>query len=187
MTQPNTPEQPTPGNVYGQPMQPQQPPPPKKKTAPKWLIIVALGMIALACTIGGISTFASSDSDTPTGPTIERPDNNLPAVGDDPEPQYIEPDADDFDLTVKTLSKECFGSAGCNIEFRIELAYNGNSDRLDPDGVYELTYEIRGGDDPYINTMRIEGDQYMTDESEFIGTPSSDSELRAEVVDITSR
>jgi hypothetical protein len=48
-----------------------------------------------------------------------------------------------------------FGSAGCDVDFRIEVGYDGPP--LDPSVTYELAYEVKGGEEPLINTLTIEG------------------------------
>lgn len=100
-------------------------------------------------------------------------------------PTYVEPEAEDFELTVNTLEQSCFGSAGCNVTFRVTLGYGGGP--LDPDQVYELTYEVQGGEDPMIRTMEIQGDSYTHNEQDRISTPSSDAELVAVVTKIAAR
>jgi hypothetical protein len=82
------------------------------------------------------------------------------------------------------LTKECFGSAGCNITFRVRLAYDDTAGQLDPDKTYELTYKIRGGEDPLTNTLEITGDNYSTDQEELISTPSSSTKVTAVVTDV---
>lgn len=103
------------------------------------------------------------------------------------EPTYRDPTEDDFELSVKTLEKECFGSAGCNVTFRIEVAFAGDSSDLDPSKTYEVTYEIRGGEDPLINTLTVSGDEYQVDDNEFISTASSGAKLKAVVTDVSER
>ena len=41
------------------------------------------------------------------------------------------------------VEQECFGSAGCNVRFRVELAYL-HHEPLDPTGTCEVTYETEG-------------------------------------------
>lgn len=102
----------------------------------------------------------------------------------EPEPKYDEPAEDSFELTVKTLEKKCFGSAGCNMTFRIEVAASDPTISLDPSKTYELTYEIKGSEDPYVNTLTLEGDEYITDQEEFVGT-AGDVELKAIVTGVS--
>lgn len=98
---------------------------------------------------------------------------------------YYTPKPEDFELTARILSKDCFESAGCLIEFRIELGYSGGD--LDPSTTYEITYEVHGGEDPYINTLEVTGTRYSTDESEDISTASSDDDLVVEILSISER
>ncbi|NED96425.1 hypothetical protein G1H11_14035 [Phytoactinopolyspora alkaliphila] len=125
----------------------------------------------------------STGSEPNLEPVVEDEPAPEPEPEPEPEPDAYEPTVDDFELDVKTLEKQCFGSAGCNVTFRIEVAYGGEP--LDPDTTYEVIYEIEGGDDPKINTLTITGDSYRVDETERIGTPSSDSELVAIVTSVS--
>jgi hypothetical protein len=96
------------------------------------------------------------------------------------------PKARDFTLTVKTLEKTCFGSAGCNITYRIEVGYNGPT--LDPSNTYEVVYEVRGGEDgPQINTLTVEGDQSSVDSEESISTSSASKKLTAVATSVDLR
>lgn len=97
--------------------------------------------------------------------------------------QYPSPVLENFKITLKILSKECFGSAGCNITYRPQLAYGGPT--LDPDITYELTYRVLGGDSgPVTATMTIVGDEYQASDEEFISTSSASKKLRVKLVSI---
>jgi hypothetical protein len=169
-----------------------QPParaPKHKLTFPTWLIAISITLVALCCVGGGILAvvgIAGTDTNDP-GRDI-RPETAEPVgdgePADEPDALYHEPDAEDFELTVKTLSKECFGSAGCLIDFRIELAYVHTGGDLDPAITYEVTYEISGGESSYVNTLTVTGDQYSTEESESIST-ASDVELGVKITDVS--
>lgn len=104
----------------------------------------------------------------------------------DLEPSYYEPGEDDFELTLNVLEQECFGSAGCNVTVRVEVGFSFVGE-LDPDTTYEVTYEILGGEDPKINTLTIEGDEYSVEDGERISTESGDAELTAEVLRVNPR
>ena len=99
-------------------------------------------------------------------------------------PAY-KPTPTDFTLTVKILEKKCYGSAGCNVTFRIELAYSGPP--LDAGRTYELTYEVAGVEDSYVNTLLVTGTQYRTDDRELVSTKSSKAELKATVTAVAER
>jgi len=164
-----------------------QPPlaPPAKRRNP--IAIIALAVIALvAVCIGGIVVFRAvagskpvvADNGNPV--IITSTDPNPPAPGQN---DYHTPVPADFKLDIKILSRECFGSAGCNVAFRVTLAKMGNY-VLDPDREYEITYEVRGGDEVKVNTMTITGDQYSDDDEQLIGTKSSKSKLTAVIMSV---
>lgn len=173
---------PQPGQVYGQP--PAPPAQPAKKKAPTWAVVVAAVILGV-CGIGTIAAIASGGTDDPGPAPGQREAPAEPAADkpDPPDPAFAGLDPDDIELSIKTLEKQCFGSAGCNIVFRIELAYDGPD--LDPAVTYEVTYEITGGDDPYISTLTVTGTEYSTTQEEFLGTPSSSAELTATVTDVS--
>lgn len=109
--------------------------------------------------------------------------DSLETAIDDPQPQYAVPVKSDFSLAVKTLRKKCFGRAGCNIDYRIELTSNTLED-FDPDITYDVTYKVTGGDDTSINTLEVTGDSYSYDQEESLSTLSSSAKLRAVVTDV---
>lgn len=100
------------------------------------------------------------------------------------EPRYHQPVPGDFKLTIKVLEKKCFGEAGCNVTFRVNLAYDDSAGALDPDKTYEITYRVRGGDEPLVNTLEATGDDYSRDREELIGTAGPSAKLTAKVTDV---
>lgn len=187
------------------PQQPEQPadpaavptPPPqqqKNKIPPTWALLTVAAALAL-CGVGGIAAAVTSTgddettvnrTDEPAVPAFDQPDDEPDEPKDEPdepdEPPYT-PKPDDFELSVKTLEKSCFGSAGCSITYRIELSYDGVP--LNDDYTWELTYEMKGAEDPRINTLRVSGEEYWVDEEEFASTASSSDELEAVVTDVS--
>lgn len=143
---------------------------------------------ALAGAIVGLVLVACSGA--PSGPsrTVGTPDPVASAVTsvEPAKASYGTPTVKDFSLKVKTLKKACFGSAGCNVTFRVELSRVG-SVVLDPDKTYDLTYDITGGEDPFTNTLEITGDKYSYDDEEFISTKSSKSVLKAFITSVTEQ
>lgn len=90
----------------------------------------------------------------------------------------------DFKLKVRTLQKQCFGSAGCNITFQIEVVEYGGPDDLGEQR-FRVVYEVRGGEDgPQTNNLIFEGDGYSYEEEETIQTSSSSRRLTAKVVEV---
>ena len=89
----------------------------------------------------------------------------------------------DFKLTPKITGRQCFGSAGCNIKFKVKMVYTGPG--LPEDDTWAVTYEVSGVEDgPAINTFEITGDEYTYDDGEQGSTPSSSTKLKVKVTDV---
>ena len=92
----------------------------------------------------------------------------------------------DFTVTLKVLSKQCFGSAGCNITFRPVLTQHLAKGSLDPAITYDLTYTVTGDESgPQINTLSVTGDQYEQPYEAMASTPNSGTVLSAQVTSVT--
>jgi hypothetical protein len=91
--------------------------------------VIAFGIGAAVGNGGGTSSGtpnAAGSASQPASSTTEVEVTTTAATIDDtPEPS-------DFELTVKTLSKQCFGSAGCNITYRIQSGWDGSMTRTGP-------------------------------------------------------
>jgi hypothetical protein len=156
-----------------------------------WLLtmLVGIGAFLLGLGVGALST--GGDPETVVEPAGGQPTETAEPEAEEPtpepttpEPTYYQPGPEDFELTVKTLEKQCFGSAGCNVTFRVELGYGGPP--LDPSATYEVTYELMGGEDQLISTLTVTGDEYTVPDEESIGTESEDAELVAEVTAVSA-
>lgn len=89
-------------------------------------------------------------------------------------------------LGVQVRSKECFGSAGCNVSVQIEPSYVGTQDVSE--GSWDITYEIRGGEDgPIVETMTLDGGSFSFPEEQLLSTRSSGTKLRAVVIRVQAR
>lgn len=93
----------------------------------------------------------------------------------------LPPEPSEFVLAVDVLEKQCFGSAGCNVTFRIDVSYNGTKELAD----LEITYEVVGGEDPIINTFEVDSNGDASVQSqETVSTSSSKSVLTAKVTKV---
>lgn len=73
----------------------------------------------------------------------------------------------DFKLSAKILSQECFGSAGCNLTYRVQV------DSGRHDGTYEITYDVivPGSEDgPHTDTLTVTDGQYQEPTQDFVST-----------------
>jgi len=198
MTYPGTPDQQQPPIIPpNQPypaFSPYATPPKKKHTVRNVLLIFVAGLVAL-CGVGTIVAAANGGakpSPSPTcdviginGCTTKQGNGGGPAIA----PTHaaapaakVKPDPKGFTIGVKTLKKECFGSAGCNITFRIDPSYNGTA--YTDTTTWEVVYQVNGGEDPLTNRFTLHGGQASFDEEEFIQTKSSSAVLSAVVVEI---
>lgn len=92
----------------------------------------------------------------------------------------------EFKLAVKTLSKQCFGSAGCNITYQIEPTYSGSTP-LPTDKTLTVVYQVLGGQDgPQINNFTVTGQSVRYDKTEFVGTASSSAVLSATAMSVST-
>jgi len=95
-------------------------------------------------------------------------------------PPAVAPLLSDITLTVRIKEKKCFGSAGCNVTFEVDMAMIAPM----PDGTWELTYEVAGVEDgPLIDTIEITGDQYTVSE-QVVGTPRKSTKLTVKATDL---
>lgn len=83
----------------------------------------------------------------------------------------------------KVTKKQCFGSAGCNVEVTIDPQYLGAGD-LPDSGTIEVTYQITGGEDPVVNTFTVEGGQISYTKTEDVQTASSKAKIKAKVTGV---
>jgi hypothetical protein len=190
-TPPQPPDQPTQPGGWGPPAGPPAGLPPGKQPRlwrGRQVLVLALAVGAACLILGTVigAAVARLDKTAGTRPraaATTRP----PAAAEEPattEPAaaYPEPKPSDFDLKVKVLKKENFGSAGSFVTFRIEAAWPKT---YDPDETYEVTYEVRGPEDgPMVNTFEVTGDEYRTQREETASTPSASTRLTARVTDV---
>lgn len=91
--------------------------------------------------------------------------------------------ASDFTLKVKIISKQCFGSAGCNVRYKIQAGWDDSIFR-DIDEC-DVTYSVSGLEDSQMNTLTARKDgKYEADSEEFGSTSSSLKKLTAKATEI---
>lgn len=85
-------------------------------------------------------------------------------------------------LPVKVLSKECFGSAGCNVSVRVMFEVPDVSKLQGAD--FEVTYSLEGGTDgAVVGTFEVRNGRYNAPTS-VVQTESSSDEITATVTDV---
>ncbi|MEV0386604.1 hypothetical protein [Nonomuraea sp. NPDC050643] len=138
-------------------------------------ILTAFALLTTGCAGLATAPIAVATSTRTPAPADSAIDDSTP------EPTNT-PSASDFKISIRILEKACFGSAGCNITYRIKPSYSGPD--LTSDQEFTVTYEVRGGEDPQINSFEMTGEEASFASEEFISTSSSASKLRAVVTDV---
>ena len=171
------------------PMPQDQPPAPRRR---KNILRFTLALAAGAGVLGAGVLIGQTN----TSPTSDKPKRNAPTPAQttptqepkDAAPTYAAVDEDSFAIELRTTSRHCFGSAGCNITVEPELTYLGLSDNIDPDATYEITYEIRGDENgPVIDTMELSDRTSLNYTPSLISTPSSGTKPTVKITDVISR
>jgi hypothetical protein len=87
----------------------------------------------------------------------------------------------DIQLTFKVKSKQCFGSAGCNLTVTPHIALRSSLNAYE---TYEITFNVYGDENgPVVNTVTITGDNLAYHDI-FIGTPNSSTKVRGKVTSV---
>lgn len=100
-------------------------------------------------------------------------------------PDSYQPKVSDFKLTPKITDKQCFGSAGCNVDLEVKVAYGGPP--LSADDTWRITYQITGDESgPIIGSTDITGENYDLNE-ESLSTKNSKTKITIKVTDVEKR
>ncbi|MFI1996069.1 hypothetical protein [Actinoplanes sp. NPDC020271] len=92
------------------------------------------------------------------------------------------PAASDLTLTPKITRKQCFGSAGCHVDIKVEVGYAGPT--LSEDDTWEVTYQVSGAESgPIVGTFELTGTKYDQDEIS-LSTRTSSTKISVKVTDI---
>lgn len=97
---------------------------------------------------------------------------------------YAKPLPADFTLKLTELSRQCFGSAGCNVTFTVELTKTNTAAVYDPAKSWRVTYTVTGTTDPYSNYLTVTGDQYSHNDTEMVQVKTAKAQLTATVNDV---
>lgn len=169
------------------------PAPAPKKSRTNAVIIGSAAAVIAAVVATGIVVVQSGggDSKPAATATASATDEDVTAAAaDEPEsePSYEEVDADSFTIELRTTERQCFGSAGCHVTVEPEFTYLGISENVDPDAVYEITYEIRGDESgPVIETAELSDQTSVNYTPTTISTASASTKVSVKITDITER
>ncbi|GAA3011860.1 hypothetical protein [Actinokineospora diospyrosa] len=151
--------------------------PTKSRIATVWGVSVILALIVgIAIGTSSRSTPKSTDGSALIGVAGDA------AVVDEVAPLPL-PTPADFTIAIIVLEKDCFGSAGCSIVYRINPTYTGATP-LPTDRTLTVIYEVTGGEDAKIGHFTITGGTAAFDEKEALATKSAKAELVAKVTSV---
>jgi len=181
MTEPQYPPQPN--------WAPPAPKPPKRRTN-AIIIGAAAAVIAAVVGTGVFVVLAGGDDSKPAATTAESsaPDEDVAPAAEEPEPEvtYAALTPADFTMELRTTERQCFGSAGCNVTVEPTLSYVGDWNGVDPDAVYEITYEIRGDESgPVIGTAELSDETSLSYTPTLLSTASSGKKVSVKITDVT--
>jgi hypothetical protein len=143
-------------------MAPKPPAPPKKSRLGLIIALVIVGVVVVAG-IAVAATVAVTGSGKPAvGSSTYKPIYGNPGNGGAPAapvttgPTYANPTAADFQITPKITQKQCFGSAGCNVTFTVDLAYVGKGAK--PYSTWDITFDALVTKDAVTDTIKLHFD-----------------------------
>ena len=91
----------------------------------------------------------------------------------------------DFRVGVKKLSQQCFGSAGCNVDIRLELAVLSSSAA---DRAADITVTVKGDESgPIIETIEVDGAGSYAAPEISMSTASASAKISAAITDVSER
>ncbi|WP_405724404.1 hypothetical protein OG885_00690 [Streptomyces sp. NBC_00028] len=155
-------------------------------------MIAAAAVVIVTVIVTGILVARSDGSgpDTSTAAASSPPSSSVTqesAEEVDSEPTYAELGSDDFSIELQTTSRQCFGSAGCLLTVEPDLTLVGDSADIDPDVVYEITYEIAGDESgPVVATAELTNQEDLTFTPSRISTDSSSTDVTVEITQVDS-
>ncbi|MFI9810184.1 hypothetical protein ACIHEJ_38835 [Streptomyces sp. NPDC052301] len=175
--------------VFPPPLPPEPPTPAKKNRTN--LVIIGAATAVIAAVIGTGTVVVNSqdhggkqDSKAGAAPSVKATAASEP----DPTPTYVDVDENSFTIELKTTKRQCFGSAGCNLTVEPRLTYLGDDGSIDPDAVYEITYEIHGDESgPVIETAELTDQTSLNYTPSVISTTSAATKVSVEITDVEAQ
>lgn len=147
-----------------------------------WTAITAVPLVVFVLACG------AAPAQVPDGDTIQQA-STAPTDVENTKvrnaPEYSAPSPSDFSLTLTELERKCFGSAGCNVTFTLNLK-QVTAAKFDPTKTYKLLYTINGTEDVHTNYMTLTGSQYTHDDEEFAQVKGQKTQLTVTITSIVA-
>ncbi|MFF9021100.1 hypothetical protein [Streptomyces eurythermus] len=165
------------------------PPAPKKSRTNLVIIGSAAAVITAVVTTGIVVVHSSNNGSTPAvAVKSSAPAKDVATTTEALEPTHAEVTAGNFTISLRTTKRQCFGSAGCNMTVEPKLTFLGDSTSIDPDAVYEITYEIHGDESgPVIETAELSDQTSLNYRPSMISTASAAKKVSVEITGVTAQ
>jgi hypothetical protein len=169
---------PPPGASPAPPPQPYPPSAPVAKKSRGWLWGV-IGLVVGLIIGGAIGAGASgSDDDTASVEVVAGDEPAATTTTKAPtttttKPAPYTPKPEDFTIGIIETERSCFGSAGCNIQYRIEVSYTGLP--VKDGSEWLVTYDVLGGETTKTASFTITDEGKYEYRPDFISTPPNPS------------
>lgn len=116
------------------------------------ITLAALALVLSGCMPLASHSLSTTGYSTPTyGGTAEAPVTTTAPL----------PTPADFQLQVIETSRDCFGSAGCVVQYRINPVYVGAGSS--PTGSFTMLYEVVGMDDTKTGNITVTSGHFATE------------------------
>ncbi|MGW0837150.1 hypothetical protein [Streptomyces prunicolor] len=154
------------------------------------LVIIGSAAAVIAAIVGTGVVVVESRTDESKPVATAKPkaqdEDTVTAAKPEAEPTYSEVDADSFTMALKITSRQCFGSAGCNVKVEPDLTILGDGEGIDPDAVYDVTYEIHGDESgPVIATAELSDRRSLNCTPSMISTASAGTKVSVEITEVS--
>ncbi len=158
-----SPDSTTPQPFYLGQMAPPPLEPPKKSRLGLIIVLIVAGVVvvagvAVAATVAVIAGGKPAASSSTYKPIYDNGANNgaAPVAPTTTGPTYADPLVADFQMAPKITQKQCFGSAGCNVSFTVDLTYVGKGAK--PNSTWDITFDAVGTEDALTDTISLHFD-----------------------------
>lgn len=154
---------------------PSEPPVLKVKSSSRGVLYGVLACVAIFVIFVVVVAAASSGSKSPgvtfaSSTEAAAPTTTATTLPTTTAPPPHTPTPEDFQLEVIETSRSCFGSAGCNIKYKINPTYTGPT--IDSSKSYTIIYEVTGAEDLKTDNFTMRGDKWSGSSEDFVSAPT---------------
>lgn len=143
----------------------------------KMMLVAAAALVA-----GGTVGCVPPGDGTPLGKSSSKTAGQT-ASAEETTTAFALPDPGDFVIQIIELERNCFGSAGCNVQYSVSPSYIGPG-VIPDDAKFKVLYQINGAESPKTGYMTVRDGGFYGDEEGYVSTPSGGQALTATVTQV---